>query len=395
MDKQSFITEYAVDRHNSNSYKWDDLKNRFGKDDLISMWIADMDFKTSNKIIESMIERIKNGVFGYSFLPEEYYTAFSKWMLERHELELDKEWIRFSTGVVTSISWMINAFTQEQDACLILTPVYPPFHNTVTNNNRKLISVDLINNNGYFTMNYEEIEKTIVKNKIKMFIHCSPHNPVGRVWKEKELKKIFDICKKYNVLIISDEIHQDIILKEYKFIPAMLVENGKYNDNLIVLSSASKTFNLAGLIHSHILICNEDLRNKYDNYIKRINRTEVNIIGAIATQIGYENGKEWFENILEVIQDNYEYIKLEFEKKAPKIIISPLEGTYLVFINLQGYIKIENIKDFIQNKCNLAVNYGETFGENFRGFIRLNLATNPKYIKKAVQNILTEIEKLK
>lgn len=391
MDKQYFIENYILDRHNTDCLKWDELKNRFGNSDLVSMWIADMEFKTCDEIIEAMSYRIKNGIFGYSFLSEEYYKQFLKWMSCNHNFEILKEWVRFSTGVVTSISWLINAFTKEEDRCLILTPVYPPFHNTITNSKRKLITVDLLNNNGYFTMDYEAIEKAILENDIKLFVHCSPHNPVGRVWKEEELSQLFEICRKNNVLVISDEIHQDIVLKGNKFIPGAVVSNGEYKDNMITVSSASKTFNLAGLIHSHIVISNKGLPSIYDAYIKGIHRTEVNILGALATQAGYTYGKSWLENILEIIEDNYNFLKKQFEIRAPKIRVSPLEGTYLVFLDLRLYIGSNNIQNFIQNRCGLAVNYGESFGENFKGFIRLNLATNPEYVKKAVENIINEI----
>lgn len=393
MNKEEFLKKYLVERHNTNSLKWDDLENRYGDSDLISMWVADMEFKTEDKILEAMIERIKHGVFGYSYIPDEYYKTFSNWMEKHYNCPVDKETIRFSTGVVTAISWCINAFTNHQDACLILTPVYYPFHNVVTNNERKLVTVDLINDNGYFSMDYEKIEEEIIKNKVKLFIQCSPHNPAGRVWTEEELRKIFEICKKHNVLIISDEIHQDIILGKNKFIPAFVVSEGSYKDNLIVVTSASKTFNLAGLLHSHIIIADEQLRNKYDEYAKKINRTEVNILGATATQAGYQYGEKWLENILEIIEENYNYLKKELNEKAPEIVVSSLEGTYLVLLDLRKCVDINHVKEFIQDKCRLAVDFGEWFGENFKGFVRLNLATDPEYVKQAVSNIISNIER--
>ena len=394
MEKEKFLKEYLVERKGTNSLKWDALDKRFGNPNLISMWVADMEIKTPKEIVEALKERIEHGVFGYSYVSDDYYNAVIKWHKKKHNYEIKKEWIRFSTGVVTAIYWFINIFTKVNDSVLILTPVYYPFHNAVKDNNRKLITCDLKNTDGYFTIDYDEVEKKIVENDIKLFIQCSPHNPAGRVWKEEELAKILEICKKHNVLVISDEIHQDIVMKGYKHIPSAIVENGEYADNLIIISAASKTFNLAGLIHSNIIINNDKLRKKYDEEIKKINQTEGNILGMLATQVGYEKGEYWLENIKELIEDNFNYLKSELNKHIPEIIITNLEGTYLVFLDLRKIIPIDKVKEFIQDKCNLAIDFGEWFGANFKGFIRMNLATDPQIVKKAVKNIINEYKKL-
>jgi cystathionine beta-lyase len=394
MNKQEFLEKYLVQRHGTNCFKWDELEKRYGDSNLISMWIADMEFKTCDYIIDAMIKRTRHGIFGYSNVSDEYYKAFSDWMEERYHFPVQKEWVRFSTGCVTSIAWMIHAFTKPGDACMILTPVYYPFHNVVTNNERKLVAVDLDYNQGYFTMNYEAIEKAIVENQVKMFIQCSPHNPAGRVWSEKELDEVLAICKKHNVLVVSDEIHQDIVLGENPFIPSAVVSGGLYSDIVITLSSASKTFNLAGLLHSHIVITNENLMRIYDKFASGLNRTEMNIMGLTATKAGYTHGGEWLSNLLEVIRDNYSYLKLELNEKLPDITVCALEGTYLVLLDMRKYVNSEKIVEFIQNRCHLAVDYGECFGENYKGFIRLNLATDPKYVKYAVENIIAEAGKV-
>ncbi|WP_371367589.1 Cystathionine beta-lyase PatB [Sporomusa rhizae] len=389
-----FVKKYAVDRYKTNSLKWDALDVRFGDPDLLSMWVADMEFQTSEKVIEAMVERCRHGVFGYSYIPDDYFKAFSHWMEKRHGFPIEKEWVRFSTGVVTTLYWMINAFTKPGDACMILTPVYYPFHNAVKDTKRKLITVDLVNNNGYFTIDFAAVEKAIIENEVKLFIQCSPHNPAGRVWTEEELDKIMGICKKHNVLVVSDEIHQDIIIGDKKFIPAGIVGNGKYRNNLVTVSSASKTFNLAGLLHNHIVICDEKIRERYDEYAKTVNQSEVNVMGATATQAAYTYGEEWLERVLEIVKGNYQYLKEELGKKAPEIVVTTLEGTYLVLLDLRKYINPEDTKIFIQDKCRLAVDFGEWFGANYQGFVRLNLATDPKYVKKAVANIIDEIKRL-
>ena len=395
MQKEKFLKEYLVERKGTYSLKWDALDKRFGNADLISMWVADMEIKAPKEVIEALKERCEHGVFGYSYVSDEYYNSVINWLKEKHNYEIKKEWLRFTNGVVTAIYCFVNIFTKVDDAILILTPVYYPFHNAVKDNNRKLITYDLKNTDGYFTIDYEEVEKKIVENNVKLFIQCSPHNPAGRVWKEEELAKILEICKKHNVLVISDEIHQDIIMKGYKHIPSAIVANGKYADNLITVSAASKTFNLAGLIHSNIIISNDELRKKYDKEIKKINQTEINILGMLATQVAYEKGSEWLENVKEIIEDNFNYLKTELNKHIPEITITNLEGTYLVFLDLRKIIPIDKVKEFIQDKCNLAIDFGEWFGASFKGFIRINLATDPEIVKKAVENIITEYKKLK
>ena len=260
MQKEKFLKEYLVERKGTYSLKWDALDKRFGNANLTSMWVADMEIKAPKEVIEALKERCEHGVFGYSYVSDEYYNSVINWLKEKHNYEIKKEWLRFTNGVVTAIYCFVNIFTKVDDAVLILTPVYYPFHNAVKDNNRKLITCDLKNTDGYFTIDYEEVEKKIVENNVKLFIQCSPHNPAGRVWKEEELAKILEICKKHNVLVISDEIHQDITMKGYKHIPSAIVANGKYADNLITVSAASKTFNLAGLIHSNIIISNDELR---------------------------------------------------------------------------------------------------------------------------------------
>lgn len=388
MKKQEFLKEYLVDRKNTNSLKWDALDVRYGDPDLISMWVADMEIKSPKEIIEALKNRCEHGVFGYSYASDEYYSALISWLKENHNFNIEKDWIRFSQGVVTAIYCFINIFTKINDSVLILTPVYYPFHNAVKDNNRKLITSDLINNNGYFTINYEDVEKKIIENDVKLFIQCSPHNPAGRVWKEDELRKMLEICKKHNVLVVSDEIHQDLVLKGNKHIPAATVDNCKYADNIITVNAASKTFNLAGLTHSNIIISNPKIRENFDLEFKKINQTEVNILGMLATQVGYEKGKEWLENLIDLIQDNYDYLRSELNKNIPDIIVTPLEGTYLAFLDLRKIISVNEVKNFIQDKARLAIDFGEWFGGSFKGFIRLNLATDPEIVKKAVSNII-------
>jgi cysteine-S-conjugate beta-lyase len=353
-----------------------------------------VEFKTPEAVVDALKKRIEHGVFGYSFVPDSYYNAFINWEKNEHNYEINKEWMRFSTGVVVALYWFVNAFTKPNDSVMIITPVYYPFHFAVKDNGRKLVTSELINTDGLYTIDYENFEKNIIENDVKLFIQCSPHNPVGRVWKEEELDKVLGICKKHNVLVVSDEIHQDIIIGENVQIPAAIVSGGKYADNLITVTAPSKTFNLAGLINSHIIIENKEIRAKYDAYAKTVNQTEVNILGLTAAEAGYSYGKEWLEGLLSVIRENFNYMKERLNEEAPKIIVTPLEGTYLAWLDMRGYMDPDDTRAFTQEKCRLAVDYGEIFSKECKGFIRLNLATDPKIVEKSIDNIIKNIKNL-
>lgn len=230
-------------------------------------------------------------------------------------------------------------------------------------------------------------------NGVKLFIQCSPHNPAGRVWTEDELDRLFSICRRHGVLVVSDEIHQDLVLTGRRFVPAAVVSGGAYRDMVVTLSSASKTFNLATLIHAHIIITDDKLRETYDHWARGMNRTENNVLGLEAAWAGYTYGEDWLSGLLAVIRDNYAYMKRELNVRAPKVIVCPLEGMYLALLDLRQCMDAKEVKDFILKDCRLAVDYGEQFGEHFEGFVRLNLATDPALVEKAVNSIITELEK--
>ncbi|MFC5602032.1 MalY/PatB family protein [Sporosarcina koreensis] len=393
MNVAEFCERYAVERKGTNSLKWDALDVRFGDPDLVAAWVADMEFKAPEAVLDALHQRIAHGVFGYSFVPESFYGAFIDWEKSRHGYEVKKEWMRFSTGVVTALYWFVNAFTKPDDAVLILTPVYYPFHNAVKDTGRKLVTCELVNENGTYQIDFDGFEKSIVDNDVKLFIHCSPHNPVGRVWTEEELKKILSICNKHNVLVVSDEIHQDLVMEGHNHIPSAIVNNGEFADRLITVTAPSKTFNLAGLLTSFIIIENEQLRSEFDAYVKTVNQTEVNILGLAAAEAAYRHGQEWLDGLNAVIRHNYEHVKQHLNEKAPGIIISPLEGTYLIWLDLRNVIDREKTKEFIQDRCRIAVDFGEWFSAEGKGFIRLNMATEPRFVELAVENILANLEK--
>ncbi|TDL57407.1 pyridoxal phosphate-dependent aminotransferase [Paenibacillus dendritiformis] len=394
MEMQKFVDMYSVERKNTRCLKWDALEERFGDPNLVAMWVADMEFKAPKAVSEALVERAEHGVFGYSVTPDSYYEAYFNWQQKRHGIHLEKEWIRFSTGVVQELYNLVNIFTEEEDAVIIITPVYYPFHNAIRDTNRKLVRSELINEDGKYRIDFDDFEKQIAENNVKLFILCSPHNPVGRVWSEEELETVLKICKKHHVFVIADEIHQDIMLGNRKFISALNVKNRTYHDNLVVVTAPSKTFNLACLLNAHTIIPDEKIREKYDQGIKTINQTEKSLMGQIAAEAAYTHGEEWLESLLEVIRHNFNYLKNELEKHAPKAIVTELEGTYLAWIDLRPYVNCEETKEFIQDKCGLAIDFGEWFSDKCKGFVRLNMATDPKLVELGTQRVITELQKL-
>ena len=392
MRAEEFCQKYAIERRGTDSVKWDSLGLRFGDPELLSMWVADMDFKAPEQSIAAIKARAEHGAFGYSMPPAGYYTAFINWEYVRHGYAVEKDWLRFGPGIVTCLYWLLAAFTEPGDAVLILTPVYYPFHNAVRDTERRLVCSELVNTDGVYSVDFACFERDIVENGVKLFILCSPHNPVGRVWTADELDRMFAICQKYGVLVISDEIHQDLIFGEKKHIPSAVVGGGKYADRLITLNAPSKTFNLAGLLLSHIIISDKTLRARYDAETLKVNQTGVNILGLAAGEAAYAHGANWLEGLLAVVWENYGYLCERFEKELPEAVISPLEGTYLAWLDLRAFLAPENLQDFIQEKCRLAVDYGDWFGEKSAGFIRLNLATLPEYVHTAVDNLTENLK---
>ena len=380
-----------VDRKHTNCEKWDGLIDMYGQDNLLAMWVADMDFQVPNCVISALQSYVTQGTFGYYRTPDSYYEAFINWEKTQHGFEVQKEWIRFSPGVVSAFYWIVQFMTNPGDAVIVTTPVYYPFMNSVKDNGRKLITSALVNTNGTYSIDFVDFEKKITENDVKLFILCSPHNPVGRVWTHEELKTLFDICRKHNVFVISDEIHHDLAFGKNQHIPSLTV--GDYNDMMIMLTAPSKTFNLASCQNSIIVIPDEQLREKWDAFTGNLRVTNGNSFGYIAAEAAYTDGHAWYEEMKDIVYGNYRYMKDSFAKELPNVVISPLEGTYLAWVDMRNYVKPEEMTQFMQETCGLAFDYGDWFGgENFAGFIRMNLATSRENVAMAVQRIVGNIK---
>lgn len=380
------------DRRNTHSRKWDGCKERFGTDDLLPLWIADMDFAAPKCVREALRNYVDFGVFGYYTPSQEYYDAFINWEKFYHDYQVEQEWIRFAPGVVPAFNWFLHILTKKDDGVIILTPVYYPFQDAIVNNGRQLVDCPLIRTENTYEIDYTDFENKIIAHNVKACIFCSPHNPVGRVWKDWELIKVLDICKKHGVYLLSDEIHQDIIMDGYTQIPAATL--GDYDDILMTLTAATKTFNLAACQNAILVIPNEDLRKRYDEYLTRLRITGGNPFGYIAVQSAYESGREWLEEVLGIIEANYRYMKSRMEEALPEVWIPELQGTYLMWIDLKKYVGVHNIESVIQGQCGLAVDYGTWFGgDRYEGCFRINLATKPDNIKLAADRIIQALKR--
>ena len=381
-----------VDRRNSNCNKWDGQTAMFGEEGLHAMWVADMDFKIPQCVQKALHDYVDFGTVGYYRIPDGYYDAFINWEKAHFNFEVKREWLRFAPGVVAAFNWMLQILTEPDEAVIVMTPVYYPFLQAVTNNERKLITSELVNEDGKYTIDFEDFEKKIIDNDVKAFILCSPHNPVARVWTKEEPTRMFEICHRHHVYVISDEIHQDFVFGDKMQTPSYQVT--EHWDEMVAITAPSKTFNLAGGQNSFVIIADEKLRARWDDFAKRIRLMTGNAFGFVAAEAAYKGGQDWLDKVKKQIVDNDQYLRELFKENLPEIVVTPLEGTYLVWIDLRAYVKPEDTREFIQKKCRLAVDFGDWFGgEQFNGFIRMNLATSRENVEIGAKRIMDGILK--
>ena len=303
------------ERRHTDSKKWDACREQFGEEELLPLWVADMDFEAPACVREALRKYVDFGVFGYYHPSEDYGEAFVRWEAARHGYQVEKEWLRFSPGVVPAVNWLVQILTKEEDHVLIMPPVYYPFKDSLINNHRQVTESPLIRRENSYAIDYEDFERKIEEEDVKLFILCSPHNPVGRVWKKEEIRRVMDICKKHGVYVISDEIHQDLVMKGHSHIPTATA--GDYDEILVTLTAATKTFNLAACQNSIVILPDPGLRERYDAYTDRIRIKGGNSFGYVAVQSAYEGGADWLAEVLEIIEDNYNCLKQMLEEALP------------------------------------------------------------------------------
>ncbi|MDO4175998.1 MAG: PatB family C-S lyase [Bacillota bacterium] len=392
-----------VERKNTSCLKWDGLQEHFSSGNLLPLWVADMDFSTPDCVQEALKKYIGIGAYGYYATSDAYYNAFISWQKKRFGAEIQRDWIRFSPGVVSGFNWLTNIMTEPGDPVVLLTPVYYPFFAAVENNGRTLVSVDLLNDEGKYSIDFAALEDTIEKSGAKALIFSSPHNPIGRVWTADELERILQICYENGVFLICDEIHQDFVYGSRRQIPMCMIAEqlktkkgyGKIDGQYAMLAAPSKTFNLAGCQNSFVMIPDESVREKWDRFAEGISVTDGNGFGYVAAQAAYEGGEAWLEELKEIILGNYEYAKSAVQASFEKAIVPPLEGTYLMWLDLSAYVDENNIENFMEEKCGLAVDYGKWFrGTGNGSCIRINLATKQEIIEKAMAELCKGLQEV-
>ena len=385
-----------IDRCDTHSVKWDScfLKERFKIDDVLPLWVADMDFQCPQPVIDALKKRAEKGIYGYCwFKTPTYLDAVSNWMKGRHKWKIDNEWIVFSPGIVPAIKMLVQTFTNVGEKIIIQPPVYYPFFSAVKNNGRILLENKLCYENKKYTFDFEDFEEKTKDPLTKMFILCSPHNPVGRVWTEKELRKLGDICLENDVLIISDEIHHDLILSGYKHTLFSTISED-FERNTIICTAPSKTFNIAGLNTSNIIIPDEKMRESFINTIS--NRNSVmspNVFGIVALIAAYNEGEEWLNQALRYIETNFRYLKQFINESIPNIDFIDPEGTYLAWLdcNKLGMID-EELSEFMLKRAKVALDDGKIFGSGGEGFERINIACPKSILEECMIRIVNALK---
>ncbi|MGB4369860.1 MAG: MalY/PatB family protein [Caldicoprobacterales bacterium] len=368
-----FDFDKPIERSNTHSVKWDNLDTTFGAADVLPMWVADMDFACPKPILDSIEERNRHGIFGYTTHPDSLYESVIGWMKKRHGWNVAKEWILYSPGVVTSLNLAIMSFTQPGDSVIIQSPVYPPFFSVVKNNDRTLVVNPLIEKSGYYSIDFKNLEDQMASG-CKMMILCSPHNPVGRVWTRTELDRIAKLCEKYEVLLISDEIHSDLIMPGHKHTPIATVSQ-YIKQNSVTCIAPSKTFNVPGLTTSAVIIPNPKLRMEFKKTINGIGIGMSNVFGMVAMEAAYTHGESWLEDLIIYLDDNINCLMEYLETNIPEIKVTKPQGTYLVWLDCRALnMDGKTLHKFMINKGKLGLNNGLDFGPDGEGFLRMNIA---------------------
>jgi cystathionine beta-lyase len=393
MTERNINFDEIVDRRDTDCLKYDFAKRRGKPEDVLPLWVADMDFKTSSLILDEIHKRTDHGIFGYTEPRESYFNAVSGWLKKHHNLDIKPNWIVKTPGVVFALAMAVKAFSREGESVLIQQPVYYPFTEVVVDNKRKLVSNDLVlGDDGKYHIDFDDFENKIKENNIKLFLFCSPHNPVGRVWNIDELKRIAEICIKYNVIVFSDEIHEDFTFEGYVHTPLFNADE-RMRDYCITATSPAKTFNLAGLQISNIIIADSKLRHAFKKEIAAAGYSQLNTMGIVACEAAYTYGEEWYLALKKYLKENLDFTREYIKKYLPKIKLIEPEGTYLIWLDFRELgLKEDELEDLILHKAKLWLDSGAIFGTVGEGFERINIATSRAVLKEALDRIKNAVE---
>lgn len=378
--------DHVWNRKNTHSIKWDGVESLFGDADLLPMWVADMDFKAPQPVIDALKRRAEHGIFGYTLRPPSYDEAVITWFDKRHRFRIEKEWLVFSPGIVPALNMMVQTFTEPGDRVIIQPPVYYPFFQIVKRNGRNLVENPLAFDGHRYTIDFRDLEQKAASGA-KMLILCSPHNPVGRVWTRDELCKLGEICVKHDILVIADEIHCDLVRKRFRHIPfASLTE--EFAHQSITCTAPSKTFNLAGLQASHLIIPNKRLRSRFKTMLHTYSLEMSNSFAVSAVEAAYRHGEAWLNELLDYIEGNIHFL-MEFAKQhLPQVKVIEPEGTYLIWLDFRSLgLSGHELKRLMRQKAKVALNEGSLFGTGGEGFARINIACPRRTLEEGLHRI--------
>jgi cysteine-S-conjugate beta-lyase len=384
------IFETVHNRKNTRSVKWDMVKDLFQSEDVLPMWVADMDFQAPDAVNQALIDRAKHGIYGYTIVDDSVKSSIVNWISKRFQWNIKTDWLSFSPGVVTTLHMAIQALTEPEDTILIQTPVYTPFYKVIEAHNRTVVKNPLVLEGNRYTIDFHDFEEKL-KQGVKAFILCSPHNPVGRVWTSDELKKMAELCLEYNVLIISDEIHSDLSFPNKQHISIASLSDD-IATNSITCMAPSKTFNLAGLQASYAITPNKEMRKKLEQYFLIQGFHGLNTMGNTALEAAYIYGEEWLDGLRDILYSHYTYVKEELEKHTD-LRVTDADGTYLVWIDCSSLnLDAKNLNKFFYEKAKVGLNAGVDYGEEGAQYMRMNIACPRETLEEGVKRIIQAVK---
>ncbi|WP_235848355.1 MalY/PatB family protein [Litchfieldia alkalitelluris] len=387
------IFDQVIERKGTNSVKWDLNEKLFGHEDVLPMWVADMDFMVPNEVIDAIKERLDHRIFGYTIYPTSLADSIMTWMKKRHQWDIRPDWISYSPGVVTAMAMAIGAFTSPGDKIAIQTPVYQPFFHIIERNKRQLVTIQNRLEDNQYQMDFEQLEKVLTP-EVKMFILCNPHNPSGKVWTKDDLTRLGELCVKNGILLLSDDIHADIIIGDTSYTPIASISE-EIREQTLTFIAPTKTFNLAGLQASSVIIPNRRLKVKFDHYQSNKGISHLNTLGMVGMEAAYVNGEDWFNDFLLYLKENIKTLTHFINENIPKLKVIQPDATYLVWIDAREFgLSDKDLQRLLTEKGKIGLEPGPKYGPGGEGFFRINLACPRTTLNEGLVRLKTAFEGL-
>ena len=393
MRKEPINFDERIDRTNTNSIKYDFVLQRGKPEGILPLWVADMDFQAPQPVLDALKDRVEHGIFGYSEGKEEYFLAVRDWMERRHGWVVKRNWLVKTPGIVFALAMAVKAYTKPGDSVMIQPPVYYPFREVIEDNERIVVeNTLLLGEDGSYHMDLNDFEQKARENRVRLFFLCNPHNPVGRVWTREELKALGELCKRLDILVVSDEIHQDFVFKGKHTVFASIDEELK--ERTITCTAPSKTFNIAGLQISNIFISNPELKRSFKKEISAAGYSQLNTLGLTACEAAYRYGEEWHDQLMDYLKENIQFVRSYLEDHLPELKLIEPDGTYLLWLDFNGLgLNEDEREELIVKKAGLWLDSGAMFGPVGEGFERINIACPRSVLKEAFDKLRAALEK--